>query len=69
MPRVRVRLVAATSGRIVGLVRSRHIANLVVADTDLLETRTTVRYLFIDGRQVSLESRHTDLYDAFKNRR
>jgi imidazolonepropionase-like amidohydrolase len=45
------------------------IANLVVTDGDLLETRTTVRYLFIDGREVSLQSRHTDLNDAFKNRK
>lgn len=44
-------------------------ANLVVTDGDLLETRTHVRHLFIDGRQVPLHSRHTDLNDAFKNRR
>lgn len=43
-------------------------ANLVITDGDLLETRTHVRYLFIDGRQVPLTSRHTELNDAFKNR-
>ena len=45
------------------------MANLVVTDGDLLETRTAVRHLFIDGREVKLSSRHTDLYDAFKNRK
>jgi hypothetical protein len=28
-----------------------------------------VRHLFINGRQVPLNSRHTELYDAFKNRK
>ncbi len=45
------------------------IANVVVTDGDILETRTHVRRLFIDGREVPLSSRHTNLYDAFKNRR
>jgi imidazolonepropionase-like amidohydrolase len=45
------------------------MANLVVTDGDLLEARTNVRHLFIDGREVKLVSRHTDLYDAFKNRK
>jgi imidazolonepropionase-like amidohydrolase len=45
------------------------MANLVVTDGDLLETRTHVRHLFIDGRRIPLISRHTDLYEAFKNRR
>jgi imidazolonepropionase-like amidohydrolase len=53
----------------VGSIEVGKIANLVVADGDLLETRTAIRHLFIDGREVKLESRHTDLYDAFKNRK
>ena len=52
-----------------GSIEVGKIANLVVTDGDLLETRTHVRYLFIDGRKVPLTSRHTELYDAFKNRR
>jgi imidazolonepropionase-like amidohydrolase len=44
-------------------------ANLVVSDGDILETRTHIRRLFIDGREVPLTSRHTELYDAFKNRK
>jgi len=52
-----------------GSIEVGKIANLVVTDGDLLETRTHVRHLFIDGREVPLTSRHTELYDAFKNRK
>ena len=52
-----------------GSIEVGKMANLVVTDGDLLETRTHVRHLFIDGRQVPLSSRHTDLNDAFMNRR
>lgn len=52
-----------------GSIEAGKIANLVVTDGDLLEVRTHVRYLFIDGRQVPLTSRHTELYDEFKNRK
>ena len=45
------------------------MANLVVTDGDLLEIRTRIRYLFIDGRPVVLTSRHTELNEAFKNRK
>ncbi len=52
-----------------GSVEKGKTANLVVTDGDLLEVRTHVRYLFIDGRRVPLTSRHTELNDAFKNRK
>ncbi|HXD33714.1 MAG TPA: amidohydrolase family protein [Pyrinomonadaceae bacterium] len=52
-----------------GSIEKGKIANLVVADGDLLEARTHVRHLFIDGRRVPLVSRHTELNDAFKNRK
>jgi imidazolonepropionase-like amidohydrolase len=52
-----------------GSIEVGKMANLVVTDGDLLETRTHVRHLFIDGRQIPLTSRHTDLYDAFRNRK
>lgn len=51
-----------------GSIEVGKMANLVVTDGDLLETRTQVKHLFIDGRQVPLTSRHTDLYEAFRNR-
>jgi imidazolonepropionase-like amidohydrolase len=52
-----------------GSIEVGKMANLVVADGDLLEVRTHVRYLFIDGVRVPLTSRHTELYDAFKDRK
>ncbi|HEX8635860.1 MAG TPA: amidohydrolase family protein [Pyrinomonadaceae bacterium] len=52
-----------------GSIEVGKIANLVVADGDLLEARTRVRHLFINGRQVPLNSRHTELYEQFRNRK
>lgn len=52
-----------------GSIEPGKMANLVVTDGDLLEIRTQIRYLFIDGRPVVLSSRHTELNDAFKNRK
>jgi len=52
-----------------GSIETGKMANIVITDGDLLEARTHVRRLFIDGRDVPLTSRHTDLNDAFKNRR
>ena len=52
-----------------GSIDAGKMANLVVTDGDLLEIRTRIRYLFIDGRPVVLSSRHTELNDAFKNRK
>jgi imidazolonepropionase-like amidohydrolase len=52
-----------------GSIEVGKMANLVVTNGDLLEARTSVRHLFIDGREVKLNSRHTDLNDAFKNRK
>jgi imidazolonepropionase-like amidohydrolase len=53
----------------VGSIETGKIANLVVTDGDILEARTRVRHLFIAGRQIPLASRHTMLYDQFKDRK
>jgi imidazolonepropionase-like amidohydrolase len=45
------------------------IANVVVTDGDLLEARTNIRHLFINGRDVPLISKHTELYNQFKDRK
>lgn len=52
-----------------GTIETGKIANLVITDGDLLEARTHVRYLFINGHQIPLTSRHTQLYEQFKDRR
>jgi imidazolonepropionase-like amidohydrolase len=53
---------------LVGSIEKGKIANLIVTDGDPLEILTQVKYIFINGRQVSLSSRHTDLYEKFKAR-
>lgn len=53
----------------VGSLEQGKVANVVVTDGDLLDPRTNVKYLFINGRLLPLTSRHTELYDAFKDRK
>jgi imidazolonepropionase-like amidohydrolase len=53
----------------VGSIEQGKLANLVIADGDLLEPRTNIRYLFINGRQIPLVSRHTILNDQYKDRK
>lgn len=45
------------------------MANVVVTDGDILEVRTTIKHVFIDGRKIPLTSRHTELFDSFKDRK
>ncbi len=52
-----------------GSIEQGKVANIVVTDGDLLEPRTNVKYLFINGRQLPLTSRHTELYEQFKDRK
>ena len=44
------------------------MANLVLTDGDILEAKTQTKYLFIDGRLVPLDSKHTVLNAEFKDR-
>ncbi|MHB8522949.1 MAG: amidohydrolase family protein, partial [Limisphaerales bacterium] len=43
-------------------------ATLVATDGDLLDIRSNVKRMWIDGHEVSLESRHTRLYEKYRNR-
>ena len=52
-----------------GSIENGKVANIVVTDGDILDARTNIKYLFINGRMLPLTSRHTELYDAFKNRK
>ncbi|MDQ3711184.1 MAG: amidohydrolase family protein [Acidobacteriota bacterium] len=52
-----------------GSIETGKIANIVVTDGDILEPRTNVKYLFINGRMLPLTSRHTELYESFKDRK
>jgi imidazolonepropionase-like amidohydrolase len=45
------------------------MANVVVTDGDMLDPRTNIKHVFIAGRLIPLTSRHTDLFDSFKDRK
>ncbi|HMT08072.1 MAG TPA: amidohydrolase family protein [Pyrinomonadaceae bacterium] len=53
----------------VGSLDVGKVANVVVTDGDLLDARTNIKYMFIRGRMIPLTSRHTRLFDAFKDRK
>ncbi len=52
-----------------GSIEVGKMANVVVADGDILDPRTNVKHVFINGRLIPLTSRHTDLFDSFKDRK
>jgi imidazolonepropionase-like amidohydrolase len=51
-----------------GSIEEGKTANLVVTDGDPLEIKTEVRYLFINGKLVSLENKHRSLYEKYRAR-
>ena len=51
-----------------GSLEPGKIANLVVTTGDMLEAKTDTKYLFIDARQVPLDTKHSELYQQFKDR-
>jgi len=52
-----------------GSIETGKMANIVVTDGDILDPRTNIKYLFINGRLLPLTSRHTELFDSFKDRK
>ncbi len=51
-----------------GSLEPGKIADLVITMGDLLEVSAPVRYVFIDGEQVSLENRQSRFYDKYRTR-
>jgi len=43
-------------------------ANIVLADGDILELRTNIKKVFIDGRDIDLSNRYTELLEKFDKR-
>jgi len=52
----------------VGAIAPGRDASLVLATGDILDTRTHVTHVWIDGAAQSLETRHTRLYERYKDR-
>ncbi len=51
-----------------GSLEKGKLANLFVSTGDPFETKTDIKYLFINGWNVPMESRHTLLYEEFLER-
>lgn len=49
----------------VGSIEAGKLANLLVSRGDPLDARTEIKYVFIEGKLVPLESRNTELYERF----
>ncbi len=52
----------------VGSLEPGKIANLFVATGDPMEMKTQFTHVFINGRNVGLKSKHTELYERFMSR-
>ncbi|HMA54563.1 MAG TPA: amidohydrolase family protein [Acidobacteriota bacterium] len=51
-----------------GSLEKGKAANIVLADDDILELRTNIRKVYIDGRETDLNNRYTELLEKFKKR-
>src|SRR5439155_2141407 len=51
-----------------GSIEAGKRANLVLADGDVLQPTTQVKLLFIDGRPLEPASKHTRLYERYRER-
>ncbi len=52
-----------------GSIEVGKVANIVVTNGDILQVTTNIKHMFIKGRKIPITSRHTELFDAFKNRK
>jgi len=55
-------------GEKLGSLETGKIANVVLADGDILELGTNITHVFIDGIEMDLSSLYTELRDKFKKR-
>ena len=52
----------------IGSLEAGKIANLFIANGDPMEMKTQFTHIFINGRNVGLKSKHTELYERFMSR-
>lgn len=53
---------------IMGSLEKGKLANIVLANGDILELRTTISRVFIEGQEIDLSSRYTELLEKYKQR-
>lgn len=51
-----------------GSLEKGKVANIVLTDGDILEMRTDIKHVFIDGRETDLSSVYIDLLEKYKKR-
>lgn len=49
----------------IGSIETGKLANLVVTDGDIFEYQTKIKHVFIRGNEISLDSKHTELYKKY----
>lgn len=54
--------------KMMGSLEKGKVANIVLADGDILELRTNIKHVFIDGKEVDISNRYTELLEKFKKR-
>ncbi len=51
-----------------GSLEKGKLANVVLADGDILDVRTNIKYVFIEGKQTDLSNVYTELLERYKKR-
>jgi imidazolonepropionase-like amidohydrolase len=57
-----------SADKAIGTLEAGKIANLIVVNGDPLEIRSRIQYVVIGGREVPLESKHTELFKRYMGR-
>lgn len=53
---------------LMGSLEKGKLANIVLCDGDILEIRTHIKHVFIEGKEVDLSNRYTELLEKYKKR-
>jgi imidazolonepropionase-like amidohydrolase len=54
--------------KIMGSLEKGKAANIVLSDGDILETRTNIKKVYIDGKETDMSNRYIELLEKFKKR-
>jgi imidazolonepropionase-like amidohydrolase len=54
--------------KLMGSLEKGKTANVVLSDGDILETKTNIKKVYIDGKECDLSNKYTELLEKFKKR-